>query len=298
MTGGGGGGITSINSQTGVAQTLGVGTAGIDFAVASAGDNHTFNLPDAGAAARGVVSTGAQVFAGKKTFTPTGTVAGLNVGSAATEPSAPANGDVFYDSVALKFRCYQNGAWTDCIGSGGGGGTRIDYLTFLAGNCQMGAAETGFALPSANYPTPACAEGTNSVYGTLSFAENGAGAGQSVQARFPLLPDWTSTIDVDVVWRTAAITGAAVYQIQTACVAAGETGDPAWNAVQKFAADTAEGTTLRWNDVTQLTGLTTTGCAPGETLLFKFFRDATDAGDTLAAAAELVSVRFKVRRTS
>jgi hypothetical protein len=36
--------------------------------------------------------------------------------------SAPtgANGVIYYDSGTNKFRCYQNGAWTDCIGAGTG----------------------------------------------------------------------------------------------------------------------------------------------------------------------------------
>ena len=294
--GGGGGGITSLNSQTGTAQTFVTGASGTNFSIASAGDTHTFNLPEAGASARGVVSTTAQTFAGKKTFSPTSASAGLNAGSATSDPSSPADGDTYYNSSTHKFRCYQNGAWTDCISSAGAG-IRTDYLSFPAANCQMGAATTGFALPSSNYPSAQCVSGTNTTYGTLAFAENGAGAAQPVQYHFPLPPDWTSAIDVDARWRTTATSGAVVWQIQTACVADGETGDPAWNAVQKFTADTAKATALQWNDVTPLTGLAVPGCAAGEELLFKFFRDATDAGDTLAATAELIWLRFTVRRT-
>ena len=60
--------ITSINSQTGASQTLAVGTSGSDFAVSTSSNTHTFNLPDAGASARGVVTTGTQTIAGTKTF--------------------------------------------------------------------------------------------------------------------------------------------------------------------------------------------------------------------------------------
>lgn len=63
-----GAGIVSLNALTATTQTFAVGTAGTDFAISSATSTHTFNLPDAGASARGVVTTGTQTFAGVKTF--------------------------------------------------------------------------------------------------------------------------------------------------------------------------------------------------------------------------------------
>jgi hypothetical protein len=50
-------GITAINSLTGAAQSLVVGTSGTDFAISSSGSTHTFNLPTASAANRGALST-------------------------------------------------------------------------------------------------------------------------------------------------------------------------------------------------------------------------------------------------
>ena len=64
-------GLTALNGLTKQVQYLAVGTAGTDFAISSSDDTHTFNIPDAGASARGLITTGTQTIAGFKTFSST-----------------------------------------------------------------------------------------------------------------------------------------------------------------------------------------------------------------------------------
>ena len=64
-------GLTALNGLTAQVQNFATGTSGTDFSISSSVSTHTFNLPDASASARGVVTTGTQTFAGAKTFNST-----------------------------------------------------------------------------------------------------------------------------------------------------------------------------------------------------------------------------------
>ena len=63
-----GSGITALNGLGATTQTFATGTTGTDFNISSVGSIHTFNIPDASAANRGLVTIGAQTLAGAKTF--------------------------------------------------------------------------------------------------------------------------------------------------------------------------------------------------------------------------------------
>jgi hypothetical protein len=76
-----GGGITTLNTLTAATQTFATGTTGTDFGISSSGSTHTFNIPDASATARGLVSTTAQTFAGTKTTTIWSATTQYNVGT-------------------------------------------------------------------------------------------------------------------------------------------------------------------------------------------------------------------------
>ena len=61
-------GITALNGLTAQVQYFQTGTSGTDFNISSTTATHTFNIPDASATARGLITTGTQTIAGLKTF--------------------------------------------------------------------------------------------------------------------------------------------------------------------------------------------------------------------------------------
>jgi hypothetical protein len=160
-----------------------------------------------------------------------------------------------------------------------------------------GVCENGIPYnPQWNYktaegPTPICVEGTNLTFGTASFDD---ATDQNLQTNFRLPADWSGSLDLVLLWRTAATSGNVVWQIFTVCRADDETIDPSFNAAQTIT-DAAGANASRFNTAS-LSSVTTTGCAANETLFLKIFRDGGHASDTIANSAQLVSFRLTYRR--
>lgn len=115
----------------------------LTFNVQSLTDNRTVTWPDTALTVAGINVANSWSAGVKQTFAPNGTTAGINVGSVAGDPSAPANGDLWYDSTANELTARINGA-NVALGGGssgitvnttpvtGGTATRLFYET--AGN--------------------------------------------------------------------------------------------------------------------------------------------------------------------
>jgi hypothetical protein len=95
-------GLTALNGLTAQVQNFATGTSGTDFTISSSTSTHTFNLPDASATARGVVSTGTQTFAGAKTFNSSVTASSLIRTGGTSSQFLKADGSVDSNSYALN----------------------------------------------------------------------------------------------------------------------------------------------------------------------------------------------------
>lgn len=118
-----GSGISSLNGLTGATQTFAVGTSGTDFNISSTSTTHTFNIPDAGASARGLVTTGTQTFAGSKTFSSLPTFSSLTAGSL-----------MFAGTSGIVAQDNSNLFWDDSLNNLGIGTTAPKAMLHLAGS--------------------------------------------------------------------------------------------------------------------------------------------------------------------
>jgi hypothetical protein len=162
-----------------------------------------------------------------------------------------------------------------------------------AAGCDNATATSFWDLPNANAPAAACSTGTYTQKAVLDFD---ATTDESAQVTLMLPSDFSASgiLDAIVKWEAAAITGSVVWGIQTSCVADAETDDPAWNTASTVM-DAVKGTTYQTNDAA-ISDITKTGCAAGELLHLKFYRDADNGSDDMAGDARLIGVMITFRR--
>lgn len=233
----------------------------------------------------------------------------------ASTPTCPQNyGVLWFDSVTKTWRKCEDGGASAALGGGTGTVTPSSTDTFTnktldaegTGNLLTvpllfefiaAGANAGTGAPYLNLPITAAPSssvtGTTVLNATLDFD---AAVDESVQGHFWLPGDWTGSLDLNVEGlANEAGANVARLSIQTICIGAGETYDPAFNTAQTFA---WTNTGANQRVVVTQTALTTTGCVAGERLYFKFLRDAdaTSGVDSLGVDFRLISLRFTVRR--
>ncbi len=168
-----GSGMTSLNALTGSAQTLEVGSAGTDFAINSVGTAHTFNIPSASAANRGLLTSADYTAFVAKLTSPLTTKGDLIVHDGAGHIRLPAGTDTYILSANSA-----TASGLEWIAAPTG-----DITEIVAGNGLTGDATSGVA-------TLAVGAGTGIIANANDIAVNvGTGNNQIVQldgtARLP-----------------------------------------------------------------------------------------------------------------
>lgn len=170
-------------------------------------------------------------------------------------------------------------------------------LWLPAASCNNATPGAVFNIPTTTPVVAAVCFGTSPQrFGALDFT-NAANA-NTVTTLLTLPSDVNLALGVDLkfVWFSGSTsTNSVVWTAATACIADGEDLlAPTFNATQTVA--DANNATANTQNSASITGITTTGCAAGETLFLRLGRDATNASDTLAATASLKGVELTFRR--
>jgi hypothetical protein len=132
--------------------------------------------------------------------------------------------------------------------------------------------------PLSTAPTLTARSGTNRGTAVLTFPDSDGDYG--VQLTCVLPPGFTGNLD-GVIWWDTTGTGNARFQVQTKCYADDEADDAAFNTASVVTA--AAGTSGRPNRQA-ISAITITGCAADELVRVRFYRNRTEASDTLNAA--------------
>jgi hypothetical protein len=173
-------------------------------------------------------------------------------------------------------------------------------LMSYEGVCQDVTASFSFDTSAATDPAPACIIGANIL--NRAVLDFDATTDESVYGSFCLgvcgaANTWVGAVDVSVeAQANEASAASARLGIQTSCVAASEAFDQAFNAANTWA--WTGDSTANHRIISTQAAITTTGCASGERLFFRFYRDAdgTSGTDDLAVDLRVVAVQFTTRR--
>lgn len=156
--------------------TGGSGTTGSVIVRANGTESATaFQIQQATSAPAFTVDTAAnKVVVGDATGTDAATTL-LVVDSATVDPATGYNGAQYYNTTSGKFRCYQAGAWTDCI-TGTVTATANSTASFVSGLANVAGTGTGVAVETLVFTS---ATAVSNTAGATGFTAPAAGSFRS-----------------------------------------------------------------------------------------------------------------------
>lgn len=138
---------------------------------------------------------------------------------------------------------------------------------------------------------PYSIKSTNDLLGGLVLIMNDSANRNGIRGNFQIPQNYVGSAKLLIDWTATATTGDVEFDFDYDAIAVGETLDPATLQETVNINDTAPSTAH--DRLTAEITLTDANFAVGDQVLFELFRDGTDAGDTMAAAAIIFGVYFE-----
>ncbi len=207
----------------------------------------------------------------------------LQLGRFGSEPTQLGVGSMYYNSSTNKFRCYQNAAWTDCIGSGVGSSAFSD-ITGSTNTTAAMVVGTGASLNftgSGTINASSLLSGTWAIPGTIGSTTPNTGAFTNLSSNGNFTHSGTGTFGTG----TGAVSLNGDVTIATAKNLTFTSG--AGVITQNFSGTTTTAHTLNVNNLTTGNGLlissTSTGLTTGNLQSIDWSPGAVSAtGDLLS----------------
>jgi hypothetical protein len=150
------------------------------------------------------------------------------------------------------------------------------------------------ALPDSSgevFFEPYSVKATNDLLGGLVLIMNDSATRNGIRGNFQIPQNYVGSAKIIIDWTATATTGDVEFDFDYRAIAVGETLDQATVQETVNINDTAPAA-IHERQTAELT-LTSANLVVGDQVLFELFRDGTDAGDTMAAAAIVFGVYFE-----
>jgi len=207
----------------------------------------------------------------------------LGLGTAATGTLGVSANNVVQLTAATKLPAVDGSLLTNLPATG----ITTFYLNVPVGLCISSVAGYGWNVPAINAPAVTCVNTGTTNFGVMQFLAGTTN--ESAQTHFELPPDWTSTINFEVGYRSSDSTHTAVMSITTVCVGSGAPDNPVFNGAQTITITPAAASA---RTLTSLTSMTTTGCSAGNEL----FVNIAVTTNSLTSTLDIISTRFTIVR--
>jgi hypothetical protein len=225
-----------------------------------------------------------------------------NLGS--TNPSTCTIGQLFFNtsSTPTTYLCTSTNMWTQVGGSGGSSTITENLWVPFAGQysnangATSGSGITNNTTDNTTNTTPTLIRST--AYGYPAYNFDYDTTAETIYYTTMLHQNWTGSINVQLVGVSGSTAGTAYFSVAVACATSGTGLEPLTFNASSGGSVTYSGTAGQLSATLTLSGLTTTGCSAGDTIVFAIARNGTHSGDSLTGTvANLLGMTIQWQHT-